>query len=350
MLEFMRSTGSVSNMAKENIRWYVTSNNTQNNHLGPTPRSDTGSSQMSVPTPTEYTTNFTNPLLNNHATVHKHPSGHPLRNATESELLYWRQYVSGTSPYFCRASCCWRFEPTTWPYGGGYPHNVTKQDLVSIASIKYLGDIVYNLGYPDPPGFDSYDKFNPKMVDCLQPATVIFVITAYLGEFFTTILPQIKSHFILVSGDGDESAPNKFVSYLSDPKILLWMANNCDLTARNQSKLYCLPIGVSPWGGKVEGVLEQLNAGVGLIQGIYPSKHHPKDQPGQKLLLAAFARHPVRQALWDMACRIDGILRNVSTCSADLGQEPLPQPITLQQTAKHAFVLAPPGLGVDTFR
>ncbi len=163
------------------------------------------------------------------------------------------------------------------------------------------------------------------------------------------MLPKLRVPIVLVSGDSDSSAPKNFLTHLHSRKILHWLAMNCDMPAATTPKLSCLPLGVSQWYYKdkndkrfLDVMVQTLEQGIGLQQGVLPSPHHPK----QKLLLVAFSvasNAAARQPAWQHAC--EGPLREVATCGKDWTLEE-----TYRETAEHAFVLAPEGTGVDTYR
>ncbi|KAG2422781.1 hypothetical protein HXX76_015801 [Chlamydomonas incerta] len=191
--------------------------------------------------------------------------------------------------------------------------------------------------------------FRPEFAECIQPTTIIWVDTTELAAFFDTVLPHLRVPIILASGDSDYTAPKSYLPHLSSRKLLHWLAMNCDLPAATTAKLSCLPLGVSQWlyqdnpAFPFLDIMERvLGRGVGLQQGVLPSPRHPKT----KLLLVAFAlRSNVAQrtAAWQYAC--EGPLKGVATCASGWSLEE-----TYEQTAQHAFVLAPEGAGPDTYR
>lgn len=272
------------------------------------------------------------------------------RVADVSKMSIWTNYSSGTSPKYCHKRCCWQWEPSTWPYGGGYPRNVTAYDLVGIAQSKILADVVVSMSLPHPPDWPVMNKFHISMIDCIQPGTIIFVETPDLPFFFQNVFDKLPNPFILLTGDSDQSAPARFLSFLNDKKILHWSAMNCDVDARLIPKLSCLPLGVSHWAS-LSPLLALMRIGQGIFEGVFPSLLHPKNAPGRPLIFASFSvRAGVRQQLWNLACSTGGRLRNITTCSADFGSQTLPVKETLLHAAKHAFVLSPPGIGLDTWR
>lgn len=285
------------------------------------------------------------------AVIKQSPGGQIVRNASAKDIAIWRNYTTGTSPYFCKVMCCWRWIPAGFPYKGGRPKNVTARDILSPAQNKLLGDALLSLKLPHPPRWPASNLFHIKMTECLQPGTVLFVETPDLPYFFETVFPSIRHPFVLVSGDSDLPAPGSYSVFLSDPKLMHWVAMNCDTDATFVPKLSCLPLGISQWI-PVEPILQQLRAKQGLVEGILPNNHHPKDKPGRNLLFAAFTVRPgVRQELWELACSPNGRLRNITTCSTDISERvPLPVNETLKAAAEHAFVLAPTGVGLDTHR
>jgi hypothetical protein len=82
--------------------------------------------------------------------------------------------------------------------------------------------------------------FDPEDV---RDGDIIFLKTTLLEWFCTVIHPRIKAHYILLSHNSDEAAPNKFSAILDDEKLIAWFAQNVDL--KYHPKLFPIPIGLS---------------------------------------------------------------------------------------------------------
>lgn len=85
-------------------------------------------------------------------------------------------------------------------------------------------------------------KFHPKKV---RRGDLIFVKTdwEYLEIFFTRYHPEIEFPYILLTHNSDHSAPGPFSSYLNDPKLLGWFAQNME--GDPHPKLHPIPIGIA---------------------------------------------------------------------------------------------------------
>lgn len=83
-------------------------------------------------------------------------------------------------------------------------------------------------------------SFNPGLI---EPSSIIYVEVGSLGYFFSTVFPQIKNQIILISHNGDMSAPGNYASYLDDQKIIMWFGQNCDTVGH--PKFCPIPIGLA---------------------------------------------------------------------------------------------------------
>jgi hypothetical protein len=81
--------------------------------------------------------------------------------------------------------------------------------------------------------------FLPRRV---EPGDVIFVKTDFLPYFFRVYQHLITNPYILVTHNSDYGAPGPNASYLDDPKIIAWFAENVE--DYSHPKLYPIPIGV----------------------------------------------------------------------------------------------------------
>ncbi|MFA6066649.1 MAG: hypothetical protein WC707_05715 [Candidatus Babeliaceae bacterium] len=83
-------------------------------------------------------------------------------------------------------------------------------------------------------------SWNPEEI---EPKSVIYIKCDYIDYFFTMIFPRIKHPIIIISHNGDWPAPNKWASYLDDPKIIMWFGQNCDIAPHEK---FCpIPIGIA---------------------------------------------------------------------------------------------------------
>lgn len=84
--------------------------------------------------------------------------------------------------------------------------------------------------------------FYPERV---KAGDVIFVKTdwEYLQIFFNDYHPQIAHPYILLTHNSDHSAPGPFKSYLDEPNVLAWFAQN--VMGEPHPKLHPIPIGLA---------------------------------------------------------------------------------------------------------
>ncbi|MDE3045939.1 MAG: hypothetical protein KGJ02_04775 [Verrucomicrobiota bacterium] len=97
-------------------------------------------------------------------------------------------------------------------------------------------------------GFRAYADHAHDELTTLEPADVqpnhtIFVKTDKLEDFFCNIHPHIQHPYILISHNSDNQAPGAFASFLNDPRILAWFAQNYDGTPH--PKMHPIPIGIA---------------------------------------------------------------------------------------------------------
>lgn len=106
-----------------------------------------------------------------------------------------------------------------WVYG--WPENVFEEKL----------KIPTNKGY--------------RISKCLPVGSIIYVKTGELRSFFHTVYPHLKNEFVLITGQGDESTPGPYISYLekNESKIIHWYAQNAEIHYLRSAKFTHIPIG-----------------------------------------------------------------------------------------------------------
>lgn len=87
----------------------------------------------------------------------------------------------------------------------------------------------------------------PQNPQSIEEKSIIYIEADYLRYFFEDIYPKIQHPIIIVSHNGDVSAPAEFASRLDDDKIIIWFGQNCDCIHK---KFYPIPIGIAnaKWG------------------------------------------------------------------------------------------------------
>ncbi|MCX5921927.1 MAG: glycosyltransferase [Candidatus Dependentiae bacterium] len=72
---------------------------------------------------------------------------------------------------------------------------------------------------------------------------IVFVKTDLLDYFFTELHPHIKSDYIIISHNSDDSAPGNYAHMLDDNKIIAWFGQNPDTV--DHPKFFPIPIGLA---------------------------------------------------------------------------------------------------------
>jgi hypothetical protein len=78
----------------------------------------------------------------------------------------------------------------------------------------------------------------------MQYADIVFVKPDYQGRFFAETHPQIPLPYILVTHNGDISSPGEFESYVQDPMILHWYAQQMSIRDRSD-RVSPIPVGIA---------------------------------------------------------------------------------------------------------
>jgi hypothetical protein len=173
----------------------------------------------------------------------------------------------------------------------------------------------------------TYETLQPASV---QPSDTIFITTHQLEPFFTSVHPAIRNPYILISHVTDEPAPGPFASFLEDPKLLAWFVMNYDGTSH--PKLHPIPIGLAhqdlPHGNLdiVRQVIEKTQQ--------LPKRH---------LLFMNFTIQTFSQERWE----VFKLFSRAPFCFRT-GKKPFHD--YLIDMALSKFVLAPRGMGLDTYR
>lgn len=138
----------------------------------------------------------------------------------------------------------------------------TKPDLIEFGNSSYflhnypeficpqnfrnLADWIY--GWPKnvfDEELEYFGKDNRSLVPYLPYGSIFYVKTDMLPQFFTGIYPYVLNEFVLITGQGDASAPSNYLYYLhrSDSKIIHWFGQNGDIYSSNSQKFTHIPIG-----------------------------------------------------------------------------------------------------------
>lgn len=179
--------------------------------------------------------------------------------------------------------------------------------------------------------------FDPQTV---KNGDIIFLKTDMAKTFFSSLHPQISARYILITHNSDLSPislsaadhppiPTPLDTYLDDPKIIVWFAQNID---HQHPKLKPIPIGVanSHWRHGNVSILQQRVREIPSFESrkdtVYincPSNSHPDRIEAVK------------------------IFSNKSFC---YHVSPKPFSSYLAEMSQFKFVLSPPGNGFDCHR
>jgi len=170
--------------------------------------------------------------------------------------------------------------------------------------------------------------FSTKKV---KPRDTIYVEVDYSGYFFEKVFPKIKVPIILITHNGDHSAPNKYFKYLDDPKIIAWFGQNCD---RVHPKFIPIPIGIAnpKWEHGNQQIFHEV------MNGLVQRKNHEKKF--SMYMNFSPSTNPIRQQVYNFFIAKDFVtwatvkpLRNY-----------------LQEMGQYTFVVSPFGNGLDCHR
>ncbi len=139
-------------------------------------------------------------------------------------------------------------KPSSYPYISGDTFRNFADFVVDEVTCRPYQEMLYPDKHPKFIVSGKAGSFDPKQVT--PERNIIFVRVHFMEYFFSQLHPKIACPYILITHNGDRSAPWKFLSYLDDDKLLAWFAKNPD---RVHEKLIPLPIGVPNRNHKLYG-------------------------------------------------------------------------------------------------
>lgn len=186
----------------------------------------------------------------------------------------------------------------------------------------------------------------------LKDGRTVYICSAALPNFVSTIFPNIQKRFILVTGDCDESCPNElfrsqegFTRFIESDKIIHWYSQNC---IGKHPKLTQIPIGLDyhtmaardhDWGPKTDP-LEQEHLLLTIRQSAKPL--------AQRIVKAYANFHFLMNTKYAYD-RKDAINKISKSC---VFYEPtkVARMDTWKTQSEYAFVISPHGNGLDCHR
>ena len=160
-----------------------------------------------------------------------------------------------------------------------------------------------------------------------QRAQVFFVYTHLLDDFFRAIYPALRQAIVLITHNSDHGITEQYRSYLDDPKIVGWYAQNVLI---EHPKLRAIPIGIAnaQWPhGHLDTVKSVMDQGIEKTKDVYMNFDASTNLAG---------RAKVQEILKDKPFITHGEKRNFEGY--------------LQDMAAHRFCVSPPGNGADCHR
>lgn len=208
--------------------------------------------------------------------------------------------------------------------------------LLNPGSLWAISDFVMHDGRDAPPEF----RFNPPTVsrflariNTVQDGAVVCLKGNLRDPFFAIAFPRLRARIVLLTVEGDWSAPGPHLRHLDDERIIRWFGQNCDLTAPHP-KFIPMPIGVaaSHWPHGNQAAL--LHAG--------------------RMMPPISQRPPVAQASFHHTLSHPERATVLRTLIGKAGISFTPHRLTPEQLwfahAHHAFVVSPRGAGLDCHR
>lgn len=115
------------------------------------------------------------------------------------------------------------------------------QNFINRWGFQFLADKVFDTTDDDLSTQKGGSTFNPADI---KYGDIIFVRRNSLHEFFTQMHVNIKEPYILLTHVDDPSTPNRYITYINDPRIIVWFGIHAGVS--NHPKFIPIPIGINP--------------------------------------------------------------------------------------------------------
>ncbi|CAF1372513.1 unnamed protein product [Adineta steineri] len=209
------------------------------------------------------------------------------------------------------------------------------------------------------------------LAPCLPSGSIIYVKTDYLDTFFHSIYPYLTNRFVLITAQGDASAPEKFLSYLHhiDSKIIHWFGQNADIESSKSDRFTPIPIGLNCFE-MANGIrhIYQQNPNH-TLPSIFGGQDEPQQyvhlldvthkilngHPAKQLLLVNFQRLTdptgIRSRIWKILCDQQQYTSTFVVCiDKPDGVNISGLPAIYTRNRRYPFWLSPRGNGLDCHR
>ena len=185
----------------------------------------------------------------------------------------------------------------------------------------------------------------------LKDGDTIYICSSALLDFVNSILPNIKTRFILLSGDSDSPIPtgpltkNKFELLINDERLIVWFSQNLVYSPKTYKKLKYLPIGMDYhtianndmyWGPRSSPITQET-----LLMCV------------SKKALPLVDRKPIAYTTFHFTLHRSCRQQAYNQIPKELVYyEPsqIPRLMSWNKQIEYAFVVSPPGEGLDCHR
>lgn len=201
------------------------------------------------------------------------------------------------------------------------PHTQAVNNYVSGSCFKMLAN--YTIDSNSCP-------FNPAEI---THGKIVYVKIDALNYFFDTIFPRIQQPFILITHNGDDSAPGAYARYLDDPKIIRWFGQNSNI--EYHPKFQPIPIGIAN--------PQYISGNTGIFDRVLQtSQHKTYEQKINKLYSNFYTSNnaAIREPLLKFLNGKDFVYQSHQKPFEDY----------LYDLSNYRFILSPHGNGLDCHR
>jgi hypothetical protein len=206
--------------------------------------------------------------------------------------------------------------------------------------------ILHKCSIKSPAPVSSIQKLIGYNFSLITEKSIVYICTSAINEFIK-ILPTIKNKFILVTGDADED-PNIYdTSFIDNPLIIHWFAQN---STKIHQKITIIPIGLDyhtlancqknhSWGPQMSALIQEE-----LLLNIKSNS-----KPFFERLILGYANFQF--SLNGRYCydRVDAI-KNINKDLIYYEQNKLNREESWKKQSEYAFVVSPHGNGLDCHR